>query len=158
MPENVLMGIRRELGLAMFFSVSCPCELSADVLDFWVREHGSGQGLTSNLTTSLKVRRPSLSSHSVSSLWSWLWTWILDVRKVLVDVVNDLPARLEDLTTSVTLTCRQEQSVAEAAFGEVQWKNPETSVSPAGMAFRTSPVARRETVTSRGLWLSRAFW
>lgn len=49
MPENVLMGIRRELGLAMFFSVSCPCELSADVLDFWVREHGSGQGLTSNL-------------------------------------------------------------------------------------------------------------
>lgn len=133
MPENVLMGIRRELGLAMFFSVSCPCELSADVLDFWVREHGSGQGLTSNLTTSLKVRRPSLSSHSVSSLWSWLWTWILDVRKVLVDVVNDLPARLEDLTTSVTLTCRQEQSVAEAAFGEVQWKNPETERNGGGV-------------------------
>lgn len=39
-----------------------------------------------HLTTSLKVRRPSLSSHSVSSLWSWLWTWILDVRKVFVDV------------------------------------------------------------------------
>ena len=49
MPENVLMGIRRELGLAMFLSVSCPCELSADVLDFWVREHGSGQGPASNL-------------------------------------------------------------------------------------------------------------
>lgn len=40
--------------------------------------------------------------------------------------VNDLPARLEVLTTSVTLTCRQEQSAAEAAFGEVQWENPET--------------------------------
>lgn len=31
------------------------------------------------------------------------------------------------------------------------------SVSPVGMAFRTSPVALRETVTSRGLWLSRAW-
>lgn len=49
MPEKVLMGIRRELGLAMFFSVSCLCELSDDILDFWAREHGSGQGPTSNL-------------------------------------------------------------------------------------------------------------
>lgn len=49
MPENVLMGIRRELGLVMLFSVSCPCELNADILDFWAREHGSGQGPASNL-------------------------------------------------------------------------------------------------------------
>lgn len=49
MPENVLMGIRRELGLAMFFSVSCPCELRPAILDFWAREHGSGQGPASNL-------------------------------------------------------------------------------------------------------------
>lgn len=155
-PENVLMGIRRGLDLAVLSSLSCPCGWNPAILDFWDREHGSGQGPASNLTTSLKVRRLSLSSHSVSSLWSWLWTWILDVLKLFVAVVNDLPARLEDLTTSVTLTCRHVQFVAEAAFGEVQWENP--SVSLAGMAFRTRPVALRETVTSRGLWLSRAFW
>lgn len=49
MPENVLMGIRRGLGLATSFSISCPYELSPAILDFWAREHGSGQGPASNL-------------------------------------------------------------------------------------------------------------
>jgi hypothetical protein len=49
-PENVLMGIRRGLGLALVLSISfCPCELSHDVLDFWAPAHGSGQASTSNL-------------------------------------------------------------------------------------------------------------
>lgn len=50
MPENVLMGIRRGLGLALVLSISfCWCELSHSTLDFWAPEHGSGQGATSNL-------------------------------------------------------------------------------------------------------------
>lgn len=49
MPENVLMGIRRGLALALFLSISCWWELSPSTLDFWVLEHGSGQGATSNL-------------------------------------------------------------------------------------------------------------
>lgn len=107
MPENVLMGMRRGLDVPWVAFISfCPCELSHDVLDFWVLEHGSGQGPTSNLTTSLKVRRLSLSNSSISSFCSWLWIWILEVRKVCVTVEKDLPARLEDLTASVTMTFR----------------------------------------------------
>lgn len=50
MPENVLMGIRRGLGVALVASISCcPCKLSHGALDFWAPEHGSGQGATSNL-------------------------------------------------------------------------------------------------------------
>lgn len=49
MPENVLMGIRRGLSLAILFSVFCPWELRPAILDFWAREHGSGQGPASNL-------------------------------------------------------------------------------------------------------------
>lgn len=41
-----------------------------------------------HLTTSLYVRRPSLSSSSVRSLWSWLWIWKVAVRKVFVTVYN----------------------------------------------------------------------
>lgn len=48
-PENVLMGIRRGLDLAVFFSASCPCGWNPAILDFWAREHGSGQGPASNL-------------------------------------------------------------------------------------------------------------
>lgn len=158
MPEKVLMGIRRGLGLAWVVSISfCPREVSHDALDFRAPELGSGQGVTSNLTTSLNVRRLSLSRERVSGLWSWLWIRMLAVRKVLVTVENDLPARLEDLTTSVTLTFRHVWSATGVAVGG-QRAVPETSVSLAGMAFRTSPVARRETVMFWGLWLSRAFW
>lgn len=50
MPENVLMGMRRGLGLALVPSTSFWwCELSHNALDFWAPEHGSGQGTTSNL-------------------------------------------------------------------------------------------------------------
>lgn len=50
MPENVLMGIRRGLGLALVLSSSFSCcELSHSALDFWTPEHGSGQGATSTL-------------------------------------------------------------------------------------------------------------
>lgn len=38
------------------------------------------------LTTSLNVRRLSLSSSSVRGLWSWLWIWTVAVRKVFVTV------------------------------------------------------------------------
>lgn len=49
-PENVLMGIRRGLDVAWVVSISfCPYELRHDILDFWVLEHGSGHGPTSNL-------------------------------------------------------------------------------------------------------------
>lgn len=41
-----------------------------------------------HLTTSLNVRRWSLSSHRVSSLWSWLWTCTLAARKVFVTACN----------------------------------------------------------------------
>lgn len=48
MPENVLMGMSRGLGVALVLSASC-CwwELSQSALDFWTP--GSGQGATSNL-------------------------------------------------------------------------------------------------------------
>lgn len=50
MPEKVLMGIRRGLGLAWVVSISfCPREVSHDALDFRAPELGSGQGVTSNL-------------------------------------------------------------------------------------------------------------
>lgn len=50
MPENVLMGMRRGLGLVLVLPISfCWCELSQSALDLWTPEHGSGQGATSNL-------------------------------------------------------------------------------------------------------------
>lgn len=60
MPENVLMGIRRGLGLALVLSSSfCCCELSHSALDFWAPEHGSGQEATSNLWVDKgQLRRP----------------------------------------------------------------------------------------------------
>lgn len=59
MPENVLMGIRRGLALALVLSISCPCELSHEALGFWALEHGSGQGATSNLRVERsQLRRP----------------------------------------------------------------------------------------------------
>lgn len=69
MPENVLMGIRRGLALALFLSISCWWELSPSTLDFWVPEHGSGQGATSNLWAERgQLRRPI---SGVRSAWAF---------------------------------------------------------------------------------------
>lgn len=68
MPENVLMGIRRGLGMALVLSISFFwCELSQSALDFWIPEHGSGQRTTSNLWVEKGQLRRWISG--VKSAW-----------------------------------------------------------------------------------------
>lgn len=60
----------------------------------WLHGAPSGGEAWPHLTTSLYVRRLSLSSNSVRSLWSWLWIWMVAVRKVFVTVYNRETARV----------------------------------------------------------------
>lgn len=69
MPENVLMGIRRGLALALVLSISSWCELSPSTLDFWAPEHGSGQGATSNLWAERRQLGRPISG--VRSVWAF---------------------------------------------------------------------------------------
>lgn len=100
-----------------------------------------------HLTTSLKVRRLSLSSHSVSSLWSWLWICTLAARKVFVTVCNKETAPASPLWQAALPTSPPEHgcvsSVQRTGPGSLPASDSAVAVLQKSLPGRSGPRGPR---------------